>query len=116
LCRRLIGRILGAIRRQISKRILSLLVRKRLCWTDGVPQSRWPKISRKLRQLILIEEFKACEPPGIKTYIDEQKASTLHQAVVLADDYSLTHRNAFAPADSSGSAGSRDDKSATSPT
>ena len=69
----------------------------------------------KLRQLILIEEFKACVPPGIKTYIDEQKASTLHQAAVLADDYSLTHRNAFAPADSSGSAGSRDDKSAASP-
>ena len=69
----------------------------------------------RLRQLILIEEFKVCVPPSIKTYIDEQKASTLHQAAVLADDYSLTHRNAFAPADSSGSAGSRDDKSATSP-
>jgi len=69
----------------------------------------------RLTQLILIEEFKVCVPPSIKKYIDVQKASTLHQAAVLADDYSLTHRNAFAPADSSGSAGSRDDKSATSP-
>ena len=39
----------------------------------------------KLRQLILIEEFKACVPANIKTYIDEQKATTLHQTVVLAD-------------------------------
>ena len=45
----------------------------------------------KLRQLVLIEEFKACVPVNIKTYIDEQKAITLQQAAVLADDYSLTH-------------------------
>ena len=28
-------------------------------------------------------------------YIDEQKAATLQQAEVLADDYSLTHRSMF---------------------
>ena len=28
-------------------------------------------------------------------YLDEQKADGLHQAVVLADDYSLTHKTAF---------------------
>ena len=45
----------------------------------------------KLRQLILVEEFKSCLPNSIKTYIDEQKADSLQQASVLADDYSLTH-------------------------
>ena len=39
----------------------------------------------KLRQLILIEEFKICVPANIKTYIDEQKATKLHQAAVLAN-------------------------------
>ena len=53
----------------------------------------------KLRQLVLVEEFKACVPVNIKTYIDEQKATTLQQAAVLADDYSLTHRSAFFPTD-----------------
>ena len=28
-------------------------------------------------------------------YLDEQKADGLHQAAVLADDYSLTHKNSF---------------------
>ena len=31
----------------------------------------------KLRQLILIEEFKGCLPNNIKTYIDGQKAESL---------------------------------------
>ena len=46
---------------------------------------------KELHQLILIEEFKSCLPINIKTYIDEQKAESLEQATVLADDYSLTH-------------------------
>ena len=66
----------------------------------------------KLRQLVLVEEFKACVPTSIKTYIDEQKATTLHQAAVLADDYSLTHRHAFPPTDGNGS---RDDKPVNPP-
>ena len=48
----------------------------------------------KLRQLILIEEFKGCLPTGVKTYIEEQKAESI-QAARLADDYSLTHRGSF---------------------
>ena len=70
----------------------------------------------KLRQLVLIEEFKACVPVNIKTYIDEQKATTLQQAAVLADDYSLTHRGTFYPSDVGiGSfIGSKDKSSSTS--
>ena len=70
----------------------------------------------KLRELILIEEFKACVPTNIKTYIDEQKATTLHQAAILADDYSLTHRSAFLLSDNNNSCGNRDDKSIPPPT
>ena len=46
----------------------------------------------KLRQLMLIEEFKKCLPSEIKTYIDEKKVDTLNQAAVMADDYILTHK------------------------
>ena len=48
-----------------------------------------------LRQLILIEEFKSCLPPHIKTYLDERNAEGLHQAAILAEDYSLTHKGTF---------------------
>ena len=60
----------------------------------------------KLRQLVLVEEFKACVP---------KKATILQQAAVLADDYSLTHRSAFLPTDIglSNIAGGKD-KSSTS--
>ena len=49
----------------------------------------------KLRQLLLVEEFKTCLPSDVKMYIDEQKADILHQAAVLVDDYSLTHKTVF---------------------
>ena len=69
----------------------------------------------KLRQLVLVEEFKACVPVNIKTYIDEQKATTLQQAAMLADDYSLMHQSAFLPTEVgvSNIAGGKD-KSSTS--
>ncbi|XP_070552082.1 uncharacterized protein [Ptychodera flava] len=49
----------------------------------------------KLRQLVLIEEFKRCIRSDIKTFINEQKAGTLEVAARLADDYSLTHKSSF---------------------
>ncbi|XP_065894244.1 uncharacterized protein [Dysidea avara] len=49
----------------------------------------------QLRQLVLVEEFKNCLPTELKTYIDEQKGENLHQAAVLADDYTLTHKPVF---------------------
>ena len=47
----------------------------------------------KVRQLLLIEEFKKCLPDKVKTYLDEKKVETLGQAAVLADDYILTHKS-----------------------
>ncbi|KAL2103191.1 hypothetical protein ACEWY4_000059 [Coilia grayii] len=45
-----------------------------------------------LRQLVLLEEFKNCVPDVLKTYLNEQKPSTLAEAAVLADEFALTHR------------------------
>jgi len=53
----------------------------------------------KLRQLVLLEEFKKCFRSDVKMYIDEQKVDDLRQAAVLTDDYSLTHKNSFLRAD-----------------
>ena len=49
----------------------------------------------KLRQLMLLEEFKGCLPAEIKTYLDDRKVEDLHQAAVWADDYALTHKGVF---------------------
>lgn len=49
----------------------------------------------KLRQLVLIEEFKDCVSLEIKTYINENKADSLENAAQLADDYSLYHKVSF---------------------
>jgi len=46
----------------------------------------------KLRQLILLEEFKKCVQPDIKSHIDEHKVDTLQEAALMADDYALTHK------------------------
>ena len=49
----------------------------------------------KLRQIVLIEEFKKCISSDVRTYLDEKKVQQLSQAAVLADDYALTHKTSF---------------------
>jgi len=46
----------------------------------------------KLKQLILLEEFKSCVPVKVETYLEEQKVNELQRAATLADDYKLTHQ------------------------
>ncbi|XP_065917657.1 uncharacterized protein [Dysidea avara] len=47
----------------------------------------------KLKQLVLLEEFKGCVPVKVKTYLEEQKVEELQRAATLADDYKLTHQS-----------------------
>ena len=47
----------------------------------------------RLRQMILLEEFKNCVHPAIKNYIAEQKASTLSKAAEMADEYFLSRKH-----------------------
>ena len=49
----------------------------------------------KLRQLILVEEFKRCINSDIKSVLDEKQVETLEAAARLADDYALTHKVSF---------------------
>ena len=49
----------------------------------------------KLRQLLLLEEFKNCLPSEVKTYLDEHKVESLQRGATLADDYTLTHKRVF---------------------
>ena len=61
----------------------------------------------RLRELLLIEEFKNCIPNEVKTYLDENKVETLHHAATLADNYTLTHQTFFGRSDTSGQSGQR---------
>ena len=49
----------------------------------------------KLRQLVLVEEFKRCMQSDVKTFLDEKQVETLEEAARLADDYYLTHKVSF---------------------
>ena len=49
----------------------------------------------KLRQLMLVEEFKRCIQCDVKTFLDEKQVETLEEAACLADDYYLTHKVSF---------------------
>ena len=46
----------------------------------------------KLRQLILIEEFKWCVHDNVKTFLNERQVDTGYEMVTLADEYTLTHQ------------------------
>ena len=49
----------------------------------------------KLRQLMLVEEFKRCINSDVKSFLDEKEVETLEKAAHLADDYTLTHKVSF---------------------
>ena len=49
----------------------------------------------KLKQLMLVEEFKRCIQSDVKTFLDEKQVETLEEAARLADDYYLTHKVSF---------------------
>ena len=49
----------------------------------------------KLRQLVLVEEFKRCIQSDVKIFLDEKQVETLEEAARLADDYYLTHKVSF---------------------
>ena len=49
----------------------------------------------KLRQLMLVEEFKRCINSDVKSFLDEKEVETLEKAARLADDYTLTHTVSF---------------------
>lgn len=51
----------------------------------------------RLRQLMLVEEFKRCINSDVKAFLDEKQVETLEEAARLADDYSLTHKATFVP-------------------
>ena len=46
----------------------------------------------RLKQFILLEEFKTCVPATIKTYLEEQKVSELQKAASLATHHKVTHQ------------------------
>ena len=48
----------------------------------------------KLRQLVLVEEFKRIQS-DVKTFLCEKQVETLEEAARLADDYYLTHKVSF---------------------
>ena len=60
------------------------------CWCHS---KKVNKDFEKIRQLILIEEFKRRIPFHMKTFIDEKQVENLQQAADLADEYFLTHGN-----------------------
>ena len=49
----------------------------------------------KLRELMLLEEFKDSVRKEVKIHLDEQKVASLRQAAKMADDYELTHKQSF---------------------
>ena len=46
----------------------------------------------KLRQLILIEEFKWCVHDNLKTFLNERQVDTAYEMATLADEYTLIHQ------------------------
>ena len=60
---------------------------KRWCHSKEIGQD-----FKKLKQMVLLEEFKDKVRPDIRSHLDEQKVEELEKAAIMADDYALTHK------------------------
>merc|ERR1711860_487018 len=49
----------------------------------------------KMRQVMLIEQFKNCLFTDLRTHLDDKEVSTLSEAAVMSDGYALTHKRNF---------------------
>lgn len=58
---------------------------------DRWSESQLADSREKLRDLIILEELKKLLAPVVATYVTEQKAVTVAEAAVLADEYVLVH-------------------------
>ena len=50
---------------------------------------------KKLRQLMLVEEFKRCIQSDVKAFLDEKEEETLDLAARVTDNHYLTHKASF---------------------
>ena len=94
-CLRHTGNNLEIVGKNLIKLTLNLQGLKNSYLINGVLRRRLVMILIKIRQLLLIEEFKWGLSNEIKTYLSEQKVDTLDNAAWLAEDYSLTHKVTF---------------------
>ena len=49
----------------------------------------------KLRELMLMEEFKSCLPSDIRKHLADRGVDKLEKAAVMADDFELVHKHSF---------------------
>ena len=50
---------------------------------------------QKIRQVILIEQFKNCLFTDLSTHLDDKNVSSINEAAVMSDSYALTHKRNF---------------------
>ena len=79
--------------RDISQTFVEFATVKEQLFDRWCHSKKVNKDFEKLRQLILIEEFKRRIPFHMETFIDEKQVENLQQAADLADEYFLTHGN-----------------------
>ena len=80
---------------EIVKMILTRLMNKQQLFDRWCCSKKIDQNYDKLRQLMLVEEFKRCIQSDVKTFLDEKQVETLEEAARLADDYHLTHKVSF---------------------
>uniref|UniRef100_A0A1A8MJP6 CCHC-type domain-containing protein n=1 Tax=Nothobranchius pienaari TaxID=704102 RepID=A0A1A8MJP6_9TELE len=66
--------------------------REKVCLFDKWLSASKADTAEELKELILMEELKRCLPERMVLYLNEQKATRLTDAALLADEFALTHR------------------------
>ena len=75
-----------------SKAHIEFARKKENLFNRWCPSKKVGQDFEKLKQKVLLEEFKDKVRPEIRSHLDEQKVEELEKAAVMADDYALTQK------------------------
>ncbi|VDI53681.1 Hypothetical predicted protein [Mytilus galloprovincialis] len=73
----------------------NLLGKKKIYLINGLRSKKTDNNFDNLRQLMLLEEFKQCVHLDLKTHLDDKTVESIHDAAVISDNYTLSHKRSF---------------------
>lgn len=81
------------VRRSESENYCEFATRKENLFEKWARAEEVDNNFQKLKELIILEEFKNCLPLNVRIHLEDQKVSALREASIAADKYILIHKS-----------------------
>ena len=85
------------LERELGESCVEFIRRKEIAFDRWIRSLKIAATYDSLREVMLIDEFKRCLSPEIRTYVNDNAVGNVRNAAMLADGYELTHKGSRSP-------------------